>query len=303
MLVWQVLSVQPAYLTLATPIRTLKTKPFTFSLKVAMELNRMAATTAEPLDSLAQQIARQQAELQGLQQEYQSRQARLAELTQQKQDLKSQLRQIEATIQATKQGQVIGAPSVPIADLPRAGAGAAHLPRAHTLPALLLEIVGKAGGPVTVKKLAREVRRRKFPTKSTNLSTMVDVRVRELVRNGLLRRAQGQPGVVPAASVPGMASGSRPTFPTVSRSRNGDGAVKTAHAKTRGKRQGPSLRERLTNLLAKRKRPMPARELAEQVLAAGYKTKSKNFMEVMWVALSQMNNVRNVPGKGYVLKA
>jgi hypothetical protein len=51
------------------------------------------------------------------------------------------------------------------------------------------------------------------------------------------------------------------------------------------------------------RRPLTARELADLVLASGYQTKSKNFMEVMWVALSQMTNFKKVPDKGYVLKA
>jgi hypothetical protein len=38
------------------------------------------------------------------------------------------------------------------------------------------------------------------------------------------------------------------------------------------------------------------------VLASGYQTKSKNFMEVMWVAPNQMKNVKKVPDKGYILK-
>jgi hypothetical protein len=62
------------------------------------------------------------------------------------------------------------------------------------------------------------------------------------------------------------------------------------------------LRGSLKNLLAKSRRALTARELADQVLASGYQTKSKNFMEVMWVALSQMKNIKKVPDKGYILK-
>src|ERR1700758_1483244 len=116
----------------------------------------MDATTAAPLDNLAQQIARQQEELQALQQEYQNRQARLAELRQRKEDLRAKLREIEASIQATKQGQAAGTLSMPAQGRPSSASGApAHLPRAHTLPALLLDIVGSSSGPMTIKKLAR----------------------------------------------------------------------------------------------------------------------------------------------------
>ena len=48
--------------------------------------------------------------------------------------------------------------------------------------------------------------------------------------------------------------------------------------------------------------PIPGRELAEKVLASGYQTKSKDFLKVIWVGVGKMDNVENVPGKGYRLK-
>jgi hypothetical protein len=70
-----------------------------------------------------------------------------------------------------------------------------------------------------------------------------------------------------------------------------------------GPRTGqPSLRSLLNELLKKSRRPMAAKELAEQVLASGYKTKSTNFLDVIWTGLGQMDNVENVPGKGWRLK-
>jgi hypothetical protein len=64
----------------------------------------------------------------------------------------------------------------------------------------------------------------------------------------------------------------------------------------------PSFRVVLVGLLKKSKRPLAARELAEQALADGYQTKSKNLTGVVWTALGQMDNVENVPGKGWCLK-
>jgi hypothetical protein len=58
----------------------------------------------------------------------------------------------------------------------------------------------------------------------------------------------------------------------------------------------------LTELLAKSQQPLPARELAKQAKARGYRTKSKKFVEVLWVMLGKMDNVENVPGLGYRLK-
>ena len=42
--------------------------------------------------------------------------------------------------------------------------------------------------------------------------------------------------------------------------------------------------------------------LAEKVLASGYQTKSKDFTKVVSVGVWKMDNVENVPGKGYRLK-
>jgi hypothetical protein len=46
---------------------------------------------------------------------------------------------------------------------------------------------------------------------------------------------------------------------------------------------------------------MRARELAEQAKAQGYHSTSKDFVQVVWVALANMDNVKNVPDRGYRL--
>lgn len=58
----------------------------------------------------------------------------------------------------------------------------------------------------------------------------------------------------------------------------------------------------VTKILAGLREPLSVQELADQVLASGYRTNSKNFKEVIWGGLSKMPNVENVPGKGYRLK-
>jgi hypothetical protein len=58
----------------------------------------------------------------------------------------------------------------------------------------------------------------------------------------------------------------------------------------------------VTKILAGSSEPISGRELAEKVLASGYQTKSKNFLNVIWVGVGKMDNVENVPGKGYRLK-
>ena len=47
---------------------------------------------------------------------------------------------------------------------------------------------------------------------------------------------------------------------------------------------------------------MKAHDLATQALAAGYTTRSKTFINVIWTALGQMKDVENVPGQGFRLK-
>jgi hypothetical protein len=58
----------------------------------------------------------------------------------------------------------------------------------------------------------------------------------------------------------------------------------------------------LTDLLAKSPRPLAARELARQAKALGYRTKSGDFTNVVWVMLGKMDQVENVSGQGYRLK-
>jgi hypothetical protein len=255
-------------------------------------------SAATPLDTLAQQISRQQAELDSLRREYELRQSNLAELNRRKEDLQGQLRQIESDIQATRQGgkatvakKLSGRPGGRRGR--RKGSGRHSLqpgPRPNTLPALLLELVQRASGPVRARDLVKEVVRRKFPTSSKNLTAMVEIRLHDLARKGLLARASGQPGFIPGAA------SSRQTAaraPARQGSRNGAAT---------GRQKQPPLHVVLTKLLARSKKPLSARELAEQALAGGYRTTSKNFIDVMWVVLGHMDNIRKVPGKGYVLK-
>jgi hypothetical protein len=271
-----------------------------FILKVPW---RQSVTAGTPLVTLAQQISQQQAELEALRREYELRQTNLAELNRRKEELRGQLRQIEAEIQATRQG---GPVSSTVAGVPASkgrpgrpkgrrgrpkGFRTGHAgPRPNTLPALLLELVQGASGPITASDLAQQVVRRKFPTTSKNLVAMVETRLHDLVRKGLLARASGQPGFVATGSA------SKQTQAKAPAGRHG-----SQNGAASGEKQ-PPLRVVLANLLAKSKKPLTARELAEQALAGGYQTSSKNFTNVMGVALGQMDNIRNIPGRGYILK-
>jgi len=275
----------------------------------------MTATTATPLETLAQKIASQQAELEALRREFETRQTSLTDLNRQKEALKAQLRQVEADIRATAQGSPPGqAPAPRHTAQPKAGArktkrkhpkttpSSSKPFRKNSLPALLLDILGKASSPLTVKQLAAEVVRRKYPTTSSNLPAIIETRAGDLIRKGLLRRASDQPGLVLATAAEKGPSDKAP--PAAKRSpKNGAVVVKkAAPATSNGQRQQPPLRVIITNLLAKSRRPLTGRAIADQVLANGHQTKSKNFIDVVWVALGQMDNIVNVAGKGYVLK-
>jgi hypothetical protein len=242
--------------------------------------------TTLPLNDLTRQIAQRQAELERLRQEYVARQTRLADLTRQRAALKAQLRQVEADIQAVTRGQATGA----AAEAPKPAGR-------RTLTEALVEVLREANRAMTARELGAELTRRKFPTSSTNITNLVQNRLSDLVKKGVLRRAKGRKGVrLPRAAAPS------PKAPA---------PAKAAARKTRaaspapqsGLRKGqPSLRSLLTELLQTSKKPVPARELAEQVLATGYKTKSKNFTDVVWTALGQLKNVENVKGQGWRLK-
>jgi hypothetical protein len=54
--------------------------------------------------------------------------------------------------------------------------------------------------------------------------------------------------------------------------------------------------------LAKSRAPLTASELTKRVLASGYRSKSKDFKEVIWVTLGKLKNAENVPGVGWRLK-
>jgi hypothetical protein len=258
--------------------------------------------TAVPLESLAQRIAQQQSELESLRQEYEARQARLADLNCRKEELETQLHQIDAQIQAVGRGETpLTSGTVP-SGRPAAPTRNVRPVRGQRLADVLVEMVRRAKGPLTVKKMTEGVVGQKFPTNSQNIPRIVQTRVQELVSKGVFQRLKDQPGVVLAGS---------------NRDQNSQAAKVATSKRTGTKKAVPSqkafpvernggkqlsLRSLLTELLAKSQRRLTARELAEQALAQGYTTTSKNFLDVIWVALGKMDNVDNIPGKGYRLK-
>ena len=223
------------------------------------------------------------------------------------------MQQIVDEIQSVDGGPNSAVPVVSQAIPPQKASKAAEparRPGPKTLSALLLDLMAKAKGPRTIKELTEELHRRKFPSKSKKLSRVVETRVQELVAMGFIRRLKDHGGVVlaeapsqaKASSAKGKASSAKEkprkkgTPMTKATPR-----VATQVPQTNGKKKR-SLRPLLLDLLAQSKEPIAAKDLAQKALDAGYRTKSKNLNDVIWSTLGPLDNVENIPGKGYRLK-
>ena len=178
-------------------------------------------------------------------------------------------------------------------------------------PSLASEIVAvirSASRPLTAKHLAQEVKRRGFKTTSADFTKVVETRLWDLKKRGLVQRAADQTGytLAPSANGPapkaGVAKAASPRTPAKTAKR-GALAASTGPSATGGKAANRlPLHVLLTQILQKQSRPMTGGELAQEALKAGYLTSSKNFAQSVWTALGLMKNVENVKGQGYRLK-
>ena len=277
------------------------------------------ATATFPLHEIAQRINHHERELADLRKEYELRQTQLTSLTRRKEDLQTELDQVEAEIANIDQATVTKASSTPspkstsistptsksaTPKKPAAGAATSNgAAKANgkvsgervSLPKLLVNIVAQAKKPVSIKDLVAGVISHKYPTKATNLHGMVENRVSDLVKTKALKRVANQSGVV----VLGKAASQ-----TESNEYQKVAAVKPASSsKSTGSDKKLSLKDALIQVLAKSSHPLQAQQLADKVIAAGYQTKSKDFKNVVWVIAGGMDNVENVKGEGYRLKA
>jgi hypothetical protein len=291
-------------------------------------------TPVIPLQELAQRITQQQAELETLRQEYEARQADLRRFTLRKEELQAELLRVNAEIQALAQG---GTPTAAAAPTPptngqasakrpvakaSSGTSASVPSQTPTLPKLLLEIVGTAKAPMTVKTLTEEVLRRNYVTTSKHLASLVDTRISELIKKGLIRRAKNQPGVVavrtsakgqspavksqpPITAKPAQKAAKPTSVKSPVAGTPAKNVTKPASAMTpvvAAPNTALPLSAVITKILSESAEPIPARQLGERVLATGYQTKSKDFTNVIWVAVAKLDNVENIAGRGYRLK-
>jgi hypothetical protein len=253
------------------------------------------------LEDLQQRIHRRDTELLALRRQLQDRQNQLASLTSRQEELRAQLQRVEAEIAALTSGSKTVASTI-------AGPAPAAKKRPPSvrssqppLPLLLVTLLREAGRPLTARELAEEAKRRGFKSGSGNFVRLVETRTAELKRKGILRRAVGQPGFVV-----GRSTGARTNKTAVGpKARPGQQTARGRSA-NRGRpvsAQGKvPLREILTQILQKSSKPLTGSELAARALAAGYRSTSKNFVDVVWVAAGNIDNVENVPGQGYRLK-
>lgn len=225
------------------------------------------------LQELAAQLAQKEGELQQLRNSYD---ARLGELRKQKEELETSLRQLDTEI-AVASGQ---AP-------PDVAAPSAAEPGKVTLGSALVSILQTSGKALTVKELVDELVRQKYPTTSNDLPRMVAKRVRLLLEQKTLARAKKGDGVYLAGTKPAAPKAAKSAAPKAAQ---GDGTKKL------------TLTAVIGSLLATSPSPMMASELADQLLAAGYKTKSATPINLVYTTLSKMENVEKVPGQGYRLK-
>jgi len=274
-----------------------------------------------PLTDLARRITNQEAELQKLRSEFEERQRKLASLTKRKEALQTQLRQIEAESAALVTGvpkkSKISRPTRAKASKgqparnvkgrsvkPTAPARSPTTEAGLTLPNLIVRIVQEARGALSVSQIAEEALRRGFTSTSGNFQKMVAIRVHELRRKGVLRPADGQAGFVLGKSSRNQAASARGSALPKKSSSNGTPAGWKNSKPSQGnhKAEQPSLRSVLTTLLERSKGPLLVRDLAKRALGSGYRSASKDFENVVQVTVARMDDIVNVPGKGYRLK-
>jgi hypothetical protein len=278
-------------------------------------------------EDLQRQIAVRDSELKKLRQELESRQSQLAGLTQRKQALHAQLEQIEAEMAALGAGTrpLQTTPPKPTRKKPTKKSSPARRPARKSLPDLIIAMVQKADHPMTVSQLAAEAQALGFKSNSRDFGNVVKTRTYDLKKKGLLERATSSPGFVLAHHTNGQAQKAVPTKsatlaatpkapPRLAKSapratsaqrtaRGNSGIASKARRQSgpKGAKQVP-LRVLLTPILRKIGKPITSEELAGEVLKTGYRTTSKQLPNVVRAALSLMNNVEHVPGKGYRLK-
>src|SRR6516225_9014418 len=190
------------------------------------------------LEAIEQRIAQRDAELQRLRRDLEARRSRLHALTQRKEELQAKLRQIEAEMAAVTTGakrpQAAAPKAAPKKPTPQPSTvGKANQP---SLASEIVAVIRSASRPLTAKHLAQEVKRRGFKTTSADFTKVVETRLWDLKKRGLVQRAPDQSGytLAPSANGPapkaGTAKTTRPRTPAKTATRKAPGAPTVAPA-------------------------------------------------------------------------
>jgi hypothetical protein len=289
-----------------------------FSLASAI-LESKATMPVVSLADLQRQITERERELQALREELQSRQSQVSELTRRKEALLKPLQQVEQEIAALAAATTATAeePESAAPTTPAETDAKAHAEGQPRLRDLIVTILHESRVPMTARQLCAEGQRRGYePTGSDPVKT-IKARLQDLKSEGIVRRASGQPGYLLASSDNGVRKAkSKPRQPAATSTRKtpskptqpipdankGGGKKRPVDGVGETPGEQPSLREVLTNILTNSRKPLTTRELADQILATGYHSDSKNFVIVVGIMLSKMKNVERVLDKGYRLK-
>jgi hypothetical protein len=130
---------------------------------------------------------------------------------------------------------------------------------------------------------------------------LIKTRVYDLVRKGVLRRADNSAGVV-LAKAAGKAVEAKTSTVTQKNGKKATAGKPSASTASAQPAKWRSLHEVLTHVLAQSSRPLSAQELADKVIESGYESKSKDFKNVIWVSIGKLASAERVPGEGYRLK-
>jgi hypothetical protein len=273
------------------------------------------------LTDLQRQIDERERELQALRQELVSRQDHLTELSRRKEELHRQLQQIEEEITVlaaeTPSGtEQLPAPAPSTPPIPEPAAAVKNQPQ---LDALIVEMLRDSSGPRTARQLIEEGQQRGYQSSSRDPLKAMKNRLQVLKSQGIVRRAADRPGYLLASASNGAktdkSKASQPdstrSSKTPSKPGKAEPTAKTSSTKASsatetakpGRPAGqPPLRVVLTAILKKSRTPLSGSELAKRALAAGYQTTSETFVDSVWSALGQMENVEHLPRQGYRLK-
>ena len=258
------------------------------------------ATATLSFQALADCIQQQEAQLAKLRQELESRQTHLSDLTRRKGELHAELQKVEREIVALAPPAMAGGvPLAPVKSAKPASASAAMKPKQGlSLPKYLAELVAKSKRPITAKELSDQVVAHQFPTTSNNIKDIVQTRVYELLRKGILVRVDGSSGVILGNGFGAAKPGATKALTSVAKDTNRKPTASTPV----GPANKQTLPEVIVKVLSASSRPLTGQELADRVKKSGYQSKSKDFRNVIWVCIGKMDGIERVAGKGFQLK-